>query len=79
MTFKDCVPGNDWYFSFMKHNPRLSLKKVEHLQKSTKLAPHPEIVYDFYYVVEKLFWENNITDDKVFSCDETGLSLTPAK
>lgn len=46
--FKEGISGEDWYYSFMKRNPKLSLKKLEHLQKLRKDVRKPEVIQQFY-------------------------------
>lgn len=50
--FTNGVPGNDWYYGFMKRHPTLSFKKPEHLQKSRYDARKPDIIYNFYEELE---------------------------
>lgn len=60
--FKNGIPGEDWYYLFMRRHPELSLKKPEHLQKLRKDARKPEIVYDFFDSLKKVIDENNLGD-----------------
>ncbi|XP_050294180.1 uncharacterized protein LOC126734543 [Anthonomus grandis grandis] len=74
--FKNGVPEEDWYYSFMKRHPELSLKKPEHLQKLRKDARKPEIVYHFFDDLKRFIDENNL-DDKgsfIFNADESGFN-----
>lgn len=81
--FKNDIPGEDWYQSFMKRNPSISLKKPEHLQKTRKLARSPDIVYDFYSKLDSLYKESDLqSPDKarfIFNCDESGFASDPSR
>ncbi|CAB3224863.1 unnamed protein product [Arctia plantaginis] len=77
--FTDNKPGDDWYLSFMKRHPELSLKKPEHLQKARVDARKPYIVYDFYNTLKCVMNENNLQDkpDFIYNCDESGFQSDP--
>lgn len=80
--FKDGTPGNDWYLSFMKRYPKLSLKKAEHLQKSRQDARDPFIIYDFYDKLENIIAELQLDASKfgfLFNADETGFPSDPSQ
>lgn len=80
--FKEGIPGEDWYYSFMKRNPNLSLKKPEHLQKLRKDARKPEVIYQFYLDLQKVINDNDLADDKgsfVFNADESGFNCDPSR
>lgn len=79
--FVNGIPGNDWYYSFMKRHPGLSVKKPELLQKCRNDSRDPFIIYDFYTDLVKLFEENALEDKPAFAfnCDETGFCHDPTK
>ncbi|XP_072397991.1 uncharacterized protein [Diabrotica undecimpunctata] len=78
-SFKDGKPGHDWYIGFIPRNPRLTLKKAEHLQKSRMLARNPELVYDFFDKLEEVVSTYNILPSFTFNADESGFSSDPLK
>lgn len=77
--FKNGIPGEDWYYLFMRRHPELSLKKPEHLQKLRKDARKPEIVYDFFDSLKRVIDENNLGDKGsfIFNADESGFNNDP--
>ena len=79
--FKDGIPGEDWYYGFMRRHPALSLKKPEHLQKLRKDARRPEIVYNFFEQLKKVVTESNLDSEGkssfVFNADESGFNSDP--
>lgn len=52
--FVNDSPGDDWYYSFMKRHPGLSVKKPELLQKCRKDSRDPFVIYNFYNEVAQL-------------------------
>lgn len=79
--FKNDRPGDDWYYSFLKRHSSLSFKKPELLEKSTKRARDPFIVYDFYEELTTLLQENGLNDKPafMFNCDESGFRSDPSQ
>nr|CAD7431260.1 unnamed protein product [Timema monikensis] len=74
-------PGHDWYTGFMKRHPSLSLKKAEMLQKVRIDARDPEVVYDFFDMLRRVYDEHEMKDrgDFIFNCDESGFPSDPSK
>ena len=81
INFKDIKSGNDWYLSFMKRHPELTLKKPEHLQKLRMDARKPFIVYDFYEMLKTVVKENNLEEKPmyIYNCDESGFQSDSSK
>lgn len=81
--FKNGIPGEEWYRSFMKRHPTLSLKKPEHLQKLRKDARKTEIIYDFYNKLRFCIQKNGLDLPNmsafVFNADETGFNSDPSR
>lgn len=79
--FKDGIPGDKWYGSFIKRFPRLSYKKPEHLQKVRQTARKPEIVFDFYRRVNVLIKKKKLRNKPqfIFNTDESGFMSDPNK
>lgn len=75
--FKDNMPGDKWYYGFMKRHPRLTLKKPEHLQKARKSARDPFVVYDFFDQVSDIYSTTSLSPELVFNTDETGFASDP--
>lgn len=80
-NFKDNKPGNDWYISFMKRHPELTLKKPENLQKPRMDARKPFIVYDFSEMLKAVVKENNLEEKPmyIYNYDESGFQSDPSK
>ncbi|XP_029348016.1 tigger transposable element-derived protein 2-like [Acyrthosiphon pisum] len=77
--FNNNKPGNDWYYSFMKRNPKLNFKKPEQLQKLRKDARKPEIIYHFYSNLENICQEKLLISQFVFNADESGFRTDPSR
>lgn len=74
-------PGDDWYYSFIKRHPTLSVKKPELLQKCRKDARDPFVVYEFYDELTQLIKDNSLEGrpEFIFNCDESGFPTDPKK
>lgn len=82
-NFKEGRPGEDWYLGFMKRNSSLSLKKAELLQAQRKKNTAPDIVYDFYEKLEKVYKDKDLDDTSkacfIFNTDESGFGTDPTR
>ena len=75
---KKLTAGKDWYYSFMKRNPELSLRKPEKLSKARSKMTNDAVLNNFYNVLEPILTDDDGTSMDpacVFNCDETGVPL----
>lgn len=76
------MPGDVWYYGFMRRHPRLSLKMPELLQKARRTARDPFVMYGFFDDVED-FYRNKFDDNSdpalIFNADETGFRSDPSR
>lgn len=81
VPFKNNRPGHDWYKGFCQRQ-KLSLKKMEPLEKSRRLnTSDPFIIYHFYDLLEEQINELKL-DDKpshIYNLDETSFCADPSR
>ena len=78
--FKDDTPGKDWVKGFEARNRAvLTKRKPEILTVARSKALTSVVVDEFFKMWEDLIVKNNFQEapDRVFNCDETGLSTNP--
>jgi len=69
--------GKEWYRGFMSRHPDLSLCTPEATSAARAQGFNPVSVGKFFDLLEKLQNQYNFTPDKVFNCDETGITTVP--
>lgn len=73
VPFKDGMPGDDWFHNFC-HRQKLSLKSLEPLEKSRRVATgDPFTVYGFYDVLEEQIAALGLSEkpQNIHNLDET--------
>ncbi|KAK3104222.1 hypothetical protein FSP39_025431 [Pinctada imbricata] len=72
--FKNGVPGKDWWYSFSRRNPEISLRKPEKLGNMRAKMLNPQKVNNYFDDLEKLVKELDLTNKPQFiwNADETG-------
>lgn len=74
--FKDNKAGKDWLFEFLKRHPDLMIRKPENT--SAARAGFNKIAVDnFYKLLGEIYDKHQLTPDRIFNCDETGMSVVP--
>ena len=67
----------------MKQNPRISLKKPEHLKKSRKNAMDLFVIYSFYDQLQHLYEKHELKglekSSFIFNCNESGFGSDPTR
>ena len=73
----EIVVTKDWWSSFQKRHPQLSLRHGESLSYARAVASNPETLTLYYNLLEKTLIENDLLNKPhlLFNCDETGFSL----
>ena len=76
-SFKTGKPGMDWFYAFAKRN-NLSLKKAALTSSARKSATaNLFVVYDFYDQLDEIIKSNNLNEEQIWNCDESGFLSGP--
>ena len=70
-------PGEHWWINFRKRHPEISLRKVDKLERSRAECLDPEVVKEYFEMLEKTLSENGLMNNprRLYNCDETFLPL----
>ncbi|KAL7299769.1 hypothetical protein TKK_0007516 [Trichogramma kaykai] len=73
---KKGMAGPDWLKAFMKRN-KFSLRKTEHTSLARVNGFNEESVKEFFTLLKAEMDKYNFTADRIYHCDETGVSVVP--
>lgn len=71
------MAGKDWADKFMKRHPELSLRKPEGTSGARAMGFNRVAVSQFFNVLTKVIDEHRLTPDRIYNCDETGVTVNP--
>lgn len=71
------IAGVDWVKGFMKRHPDLSIRKPEDTSAARAMGFNKVAVDTFYSLLGEVYDKYNLTPDRVYNCDETGISCVP--
>lgn len=74
--FKDNKPGNKWFGSFIKRNPKVKLRKARPLEKK-RARISKDAVDTWFTDFEAFLIEKGLANCpvQIWNCDETGFDL----
>ncbi|XP_068704169.1 uncharacterized protein [Montipora foliosa] len=74
--FKDNKPGNKWFGSYIKRNPKVKLRKARHLEKK-RASISKDAVDTWFTDFEAFLNEKGLANcsSQIWNCDETGFDL----
>lgn len=73
------LAGKDWLYLFIKRNPRISLRQPEGTSINRISSFNAEAVKLFFFNLEKMYSKFHFAPNRVYNCDETGISNVPNK
>lgn len=68
------IAGVDWLKGFLKRHPDLSIRKPEATSAARAMGFNKVAVGKFYSLLGEVYDKYNLTPDRIFNCDETGIS-----
>ncbi|XP_011496661.1 PREDICTED: uncharacterized protein LOC105361249 [Ceratosolen solmsi marchali] len=68
--------GEDWYRGFLKRNPRVTLKRVDHLSEKNREL-NENRVYQFFDLLEGTINKYDLKASDVYNVDETVITCLP--
>lgn len=71
------MAGYDWYRCFMARHPELSLRKPEATSIARAMGFNRVVVGQFYELLGGLLETYKFSADRIYNCDETGISSVP--
>ncbi len=79
--FPESGPGRNWFTRFRKRHPELRLRKMDNLERSRAECLSPEVVKNYFDLLEKILTENGLTHKprQIYNADETFLPLNETK
>lgn len=79
-SFKNGVPGEDWFMGFKKRHG-LSLKVPENVEYCRKKAVDPFLIYGYFELLKETLTDLNLLDkpERIWNLDESSFSVYPRK
>ncbi|KAJ4440820.1 hypothetical protein ANN_10666 [Periplaneta americana] len=71
------IAGKDWLSGFSIRHPQLALRKPEATSAARAAAFNKVNVGKFFDLLTRVVEENGFTPEKIYNCDETGVTIMP--
>lgn len=68
------LAGSDWLKAFLNRNPDLSVRIPESVSVARSMGFNPVAINKFFDLLETTVDKYKFTADRIFNCDETGIS-----
>ncbi|XP_072384743.1 uncharacterized protein [Diabrotica undecimpunctata] len=75
--FKNSKAGLDWVKRFLNRHPNLSLRKPEATSSARAMRFNKVAVKQFFDLLSNILDTHQLTGDRIYNCDETGLTVNP--
>lgn len=69
--------GKDWALGFLKRHPELSIRQPESTSAARAAGFNKQVVDQFFNFLGNVYDEHHLTPDRIYNCDETGISVVP--
>lgn len=71
------MAGEDWMCNFLTRHPELSARKPEATSGARAMGFNRPSVQKFFDLLIEIAEKHNLTADRIYNCDETGISVNP--
>lgn len=72
-----CLAGQDWVKEFLSRHPTLSIRTPENTSGARAMGFNKVAVSQFNSLLNEIIDKHKLTADRIFNCDETGVSVNP--
>jgi hypothetical protein len=69
--------GKDWVQGFLNRHPELSIRKPESTSAARAAGFNKQAVEQFFNFLGNVYDEHKFSPDRIYNCDETGVSVVP--
>lgn len=69
------MAGDTWLRGFLDRHPNLSIRKPEATSAARAMGFNRVAVGKFYQLLGDIYDQHKLTPDRIFNCDETGISV----
>lgn len=77
LTLKKKEAGKDWVQGFLSRHPELSIRKPESTSAARAAGFNKQAVEQFFNFLGNVYDEHKLSPDRIYNCDETGVSVVP--
>lgn len=69
------LAGKDWVQNFLKRHPKLSIRQPESTSAAHAAGFNKQSVNQYFNLLGNIYDEHQLTPDRAYNCDETGISI----
>ena len=74
-SFKDGIPGKDWFLNCKKRYPDIAIKKPQKLSVTRAKSMNKEVVSEYFTLLKSKLDELKAQPNQIWNCDETNMQL----
>lgn len=75
----DMCAGRKWFKNFLRRNSELSMRSAQGTSVARIKGFNKKSVEDFFSILEAEYEKHNYPANRIFNCDETGLTIVQSK
>ncbi|CAK1600155.1 unnamed protein product [Parnassius mnemosyne] len=77
LTLKKKEASKDWVQGFLSRHPELSIQKPKNTSAARAAGFNKQAVEQFFNFLGNVYDEHKLSPDRIYNCDETGVSVVP--
>ena len=74
-SFKNGVPGKDWFLNLRKRYPGIAIKKPQKLSVTRAKSMNREVISEYFNLLKSKLDELKVQPNQIWNCDETNMQL----
>lgn len=74
-SFRDGIPGKDWFLNLKKRHPEISIKKPQKLSVTRAKSMNKQVIDEYFELLKSKLDELKVQPNQIWNCDETNMQL----